>query len=57
LGIQKGKKHALSQFLATKDIQRMRIPATFAIETSKKADIDAVRCGFELPTNSNTVTH
>jgi len=25
-----------SQFLATKDIQRMRIPAIFAIETSKE---------------------
>lgn len=52
------KNYALFTILATKDIQRMRIPTIFAIETSKEgADIDATRGVFELPTNSNTVTH
>ena len=45
-----------SQLLTANHIHHIVFPAIFAIETSK-ADIDAVRGGFELPTNSNTVTH
>jgi len=41
-----------SHFLATKDIQRMRIPATLHLKHQRKADIDTTRGGFELPTNS-----
>ena len=46
------KRTAISHFLATKNLQLMLSPALFAIETSRKADIDATRGGFELPTNS-----
>lgn len=46
-----------SQLLTANHIHHIVSPAIFAIEHQRKADIDAMEGGFELPTNSNTVTH
>jgi len=44
-----------SQFFATKDIQLTGIPTiNLQLKHRRKADIDATRGSFELPTNSKT---